>query len=81
MTNVDWTDTYLHFSFRPKQNEKDYVLIRKGNHPYSNVGYSTGENVITLNEESLDYGEILHLFFHALGIDHNSHPEELIESQ
>ena len=58
------------------QNEKDFVLIQKGNYSYSNVGYSDGENIMTIDENSLDYPEILHLFFHSFGIvNEDNHPE------
>ena len=36
---------------------------------------------MVVNEKSLDYGEILHLFFHAYGITHNKLPEEYIDGQ
>ena len=36
---------------------------------------------MVIDKNSLDYGKILHLFFHAYGLTHNDHPEEYIEGQ
>ena len=65
--------------FRMQEDEKNYISIHEGDHPSVNVGYHTGETIMTIN--SFDYADILHLFFHSFGIVHNNQPKEFIESQ
>ena len=75
--------------FRPWTGEKDYIKIVKRPHKgddfcSSRIGMITGKQYMVLNKDCFDYGEIIHMFFHAFGILHeNNHPdqENYIKSQ
>ena len=75
--------------FRPWTGEKDYIKIVKRPHKgddfcSSRIGMITGKQYMVLNRDCFDYGEIIHVFFHAFGILHeNNHPdqENYIKSQ
>ena len=77
------------FHFSPWTGEKDYVTIKKLPHKgddfcSSRIGMIEGKQYMILNRNCYDYGEIIHVFFHAFGFLHeNNHPEqeEYIESQ
>ena len=50
----------------------------------SSIGMIYGKQYMYLNKNCLDYGEIIHRFFHAFGfINENHHPdqEDYIQSQ
>ena len=75
--------------FREWTGEKDYIKILKWPHKrddfcFSSIGMIFGQQYMILNKNCFDYGEIIHMFFHAFGFLHeNNHPdqEDYIQSQ
>ena len=75
--------------FREWTGEKDYIKILKWPHKgddfcFSSIGMNEGQQYMILNKNRFDYGEIIHMFFHAFGFLHeNNHPEQedYIQSQ
>ena len=71
--------------------EKDYINILKRQGPnigddfcFSKVGNHFGKQIMYLNKNCFDYGEIIKTFFHAFGFpNENHHPdqEDYIQSQ
>ena len=72
--------------FSPWKQEKDYVqIMKRPDKPCaSNVGHSEGVQIWSINQQCLDYREIMHHLFHILGFAHeHNRPdrEDYIESQ